>query len=716
LSRERSRGPRACWLVALPLALLLLVLAVGAAAAHHDCRLSGSSVSPRQVQAGGTVAVAVTYTDDAGSAPASVTVIVDQTPQAMSSDADAFKTGVRYTASITPSAGRHAISFSATDSTGGKETLWAGYVEVSSGDGGSGSTPTAAPTATVKPTSSATRTPAPTPRVGGGGDGSKGSGGGDGGSGSTPAPGGAASPSRAPSATTAPGAPVGPAPRSSAPPAAGGPILPTPTGEATDANRGEAPTSAPVLLGPGPQYEPSGGSTLRVGVDMTDQSARLAAQGNLAGWALAQARSGSDAVIDIAPSHVGLPALYHASVPALVGELAPTLATVTTGGAAWAAFVLFGKRRRDGDEPDQDPMLATAAATGVDTGAAPGLRVIDESLLPRWRRPSLQQVRKADPLRAVAEAPTMSFARSGVRPLDQYERRQIRYRLVRLLNSPDEVRASEIGILDRGDEVQLLERRGVYWRVLCPDGRTGWVHRMTLSEHGAEPSEAMSGVGQAVEAMVAGPFNPGPGGIGAGIASVDASPAARAENVAGLLEAYMRARSDGQCAAEADGQGVIEAPTADSTTETRAVETAASVDRAGTVETTPAAEASFVLARDYLERAGFAVRGPQPVAKRGGNRRVASAAQPVVRAAASPAAVPAVAQPAADAAAEPAEAAEFATDSAPATVSVESSSGGASPVAEPERAGGRYSERKRGGSRKASTESRPGTRSRRPSQ
>ena len=705
MSRKRSTGPRACWIVALPLALLLLVLAVGAAAAHHDSRLSDSSVSPRQVQAGGAVAVAVTYTDDAGAAPASVTLIVDKTAQSMSSDSDSFKTGVRYTASITPSVGRHSISFSSTDSTGGKETLWAGYVEVSSsGGGGSGSTPTAAPTATAKPTSSATRTPAPTPKVGGGGgDGSRGSGTGDGGSGSTPAPGGGAAPSHSPIATTVSGAPVGPAPRSSTPPAAGGPVLPTPSGEATDTNRGAAPTSARGLSGLGPQSGTAGGSTLRVAVGLTDQSARLAAQGNLAGWAMAHAHSDSDAVIDLAPSRVGLPALYHATVPALVGELAPTLATVTTGGAAWAAFVLFGKRRRNGDEHDQDPMLATAAATGVDTGAAPGLRVIDESLLPRWRRPSLQQVRKADPMRAVAEAPTMSFARSGVRPLDQYERRQIRYRLVRLLNCPDEVRASEIGILDRGDEVQLLERHGVYWRVLCPDARTGWVHRMTLSEHVIEPSEAASGVGQAVGPMVAPSFNPTGRGLESGGGSADALPTVPTENVAGLLEAYMRARNDGQRANGADGRADLGMPMAEVAAKPIGVETALAI------------EPSYSLARDYLERAGFAVRGPETVGRRGGNRRVVAIARPSARAAkpATAAAAP-VAKPASAPVAGLPEG--LATDSQSATVSAERSSSDASPVAEPERAGGRYSERKRGGSRKASTESRPGTRSRRPSQ
>jgi hypothetical protein len=27
-----------------------------------------------------------------------------------------------------------------------------------------------------------------------------------------------------------------------------------------------------------------------------------------------------------------------------------------------------------------------------------------------------------------------------------------------------------------------MERSGSYWLVLCPDGRQGWLHRMTLGE------------------------------------------------------------------------------------------------------------------------------------------------------------------------------------------------------------------------------------------
>ncbi len=92
------------------------------------------------------------------------------------------------------------------------------------------------------------------------------------------------------------------------------------------------------------------------------------------------------------------------------------------------------------------------------------------------------QARKADPTRDVTVIPRLSFDQGLVGPLDGRERRLIRYTLVSLLDTPDELRGAEIAILDQGDEVQLLEKRGVYWLVLCPDGRQGWLHKMTLGE------------------------------------------------------------------------------------------------------------------------------------------------------------------------------------------------------------------------------------------
>ena len=200
-------------------------------------------------------------------------------------------------------------------------------------------------------------------------------------------------------------------------------------------------------------------------------------------------------------------------------SLGPTVITTTGVVAAAMAFGLFGRRRRDGEAPDSDEALAAAAATGIAV-ASPDLHSLPQSrpltaddrdalaaaavaaaaaadmeaedteaLMPRWRRPSLLQARKADPIRDSAPVARLSFDHGLVGPLDGRERRVIRYRVVRLLDGPDELRALEIGYLDQGDEVQLIEKYGAYWLVLCPDGRQGWLHKMTLGEIVDERSE-----------------------------------------------------------------------------------------------------------------------------------------------------------------------------------------------------------------------------------
>ena len=179
--------------------------------------------------------------------------------------------------------------------------------------------------------------------------------------------------------------------------------------------------------------------------------------------------------------------------------LGPTLVTTTGVVAAAMAFGLFGRRRHDDDPPDD--LVGAAAARGVGIAALElvpeGARTVDglaaasgavldagemEALLPRWRRPSLLQARKADPIRDATPVPRLTFDDGLLGPLDGHERRVIRFRVVRLLDSPDELRGSEIGYLDQGDEVQLLEQYGAYWLVLSPDGQQGWLHKMVLGD------------------------------------------------------------------------------------------------------------------------------------------------------------------------------------------------------------------------------------------
>jgi hypothetical protein len=112
----------------------------------------------------------------------------------------------------------------------------------------------------------------------------------------------------------------------------------------------------------------------------------------------------------------------------------------------------------------------------------PGSGTLDEAGIPRWRRPSLIQARKTDPrYSGIVAHDRLSFDH-GAGSAAGAERRLIRYRAVSLLDAPDPLRSSEIGDLDEGDEVQLLERSAGYWLVLCPDGSRGWVHRMTLGD------------------------------------------------------------------------------------------------------------------------------------------------------------------------------------------------------------------------------------------
>jgi hypothetical protein len=131
-------------------------------------------------------------------------------------------------------------------------------------------------------------------------------------------------------------------------------------------------------------------------------------------------------------------------------------------------------------------MLAAAAGSGLAFGAIALQPESDieaaEAMLPRWRRPSLLQARRSDPVRDATPAHRLTFDQGLVGPLDGHERRVIRYRVVRMLDEPDELRGTETGYLDRGDEVMLLEKYGAYWRVVCPDGRQGWVHNMTLGQ------------------------------------------------------------------------------------------------------------------------------------------------------------------------------------------------------------------------------------------
>jgi hypothetical protein len=176
-----------------------------------------------------------------------------------------------------------------------------------------------------------------------------------------------------------------------------------------------------------------------------------------------------------------------------MSRLITLAATVSTGITLFAAFLLFGRRRRTGDPDDGDMAIAAATAFGG-LAAAPAL-AIDPGTggtdvdLPRWRRPSLLAARMSDPIRGTDAVPAGHLAFGGPAAAASMERRLVHYRIVRLLDRPDEVTGNTVGSVDEGDEVAVVEQSGLYRRIETPDGRTGWLHKMTLGDVVAPPTE-----------------------------------------------------------------------------------------------------------------------------------------------------------------------------------------------------------------------------------
>ena len=140
-------------------------------------------------------------------------------------------------------------------------------------------------------------------------------------------------------------------------------------------------------------------------------------------------------------------------------------------------FVFLMRRRRD----DRRPLLAESAALADPADFDPHA---DEALMPRWRRPSVQAARIASRYGETITRPPLKFIDP---PASGVERAAVQYRFVRVADSPDTFRSMELGRVDRGDEVDVLERRSGYAHVRAPDGLEGWVPRMALAQ--IEPAE-----------------------------------------------------------------------------------------------------------------------------------------------------------------------------------------------------------------------------------
>ena len=351
-------------------------------------------------------------------------------------------------------------------------------------------TPTPAPTATIVPTPTPVSTSMPgstLPAAGGPTGGTTGSGGNGGGSGSTLGPGGSAGGS----------------------PASAGGSASSGSDQAGSGSAASGQTSG----------QPGSDQTAMAGVPFAGRvppgdpldpgAAEAAAATNLT--TAPDVLHAPDAAI----AGDGSQATAAAGIPGLTGHdplgglsrltSLATLASTTTTLAL--AFLVFGRKRRDEAPTDSDANLAAAAASpyamlGAELapafpGVDPGTGGTDVNL-PRWRRPSLLAARKSDPIRNGGDHVALTFNMHDA-PSPGGERHVIRYQLVRLLDRPDELLGQAIDSLDEGDEVEILEQRGTYRRVLTPDGRQGWIHRMTIGDIVTDAAPSPAGFGMVDE-------------------------------------------------------------------------------------------------------------------------------------------------------------------------------------------------------------------------
>jgi hypothetical protein len=138
---------------------------------------------------------------------------------------------------------------------------------------------------------------------------------------------------------------------------------------------------------------------------------------------------------------------------------------VTTMGGVW--FFLFLVRRPHGDDDAWTGALVLSAEP-----QAPG-PVRPAATAPR---PVANGTGAAIGASVAPRAPQV-FA---TQPTPGAERVKVGYRRVRVSSKPDAVRSVELGRLEQGDEVEILESYEGFLRVQTPSGIVGWIQRHTV--------------------------------------------------------------------------------------------------------------------------------------------------------------------------------------------------------------------------------------------
>jgi hypothetical protein len=157
----------------------------------------------------------------------------------------------------------------------------------------------------------------------------------------------------------------------------------------------------------------------------------------------------------------------------------------TLAGLAVFAVVLSRQRLHDPAIPIAGigtPIAVGAPATAKGTLAVPPEPDRADPLPPAGT--AVGGARHLGPIRPSAGRPALRF---DAPPGPGVERRTVSYRQVRVGDGPDGVRSAEVGRLERGDEVEVIEWRDGTALVRNPDGLQGWIHSATIIGGRVEP-------------------------------------------------------------------------------------------------------------------------------------------------------------------------------------------------------------------------------------
>ncbi|HSL98193.1 MAG TPA: hypothetical protein VK831_06440 [Candidatus Deferrimicrobiaceae bacterium] len=169
-------------------------------------------------------------------------------------------------------------------------------------------------------------------------------------------------------------------------------------------------------------------------------------------------------------------AIVLAGLVGLVGVARRPAPGHRAGPTATATHSILGAEPTGGQPGDDVGRLAGTTVAAMN--AATTDPSDPESLMPRWRRPSLLEARRTDPTRVAGRTHTPQ--RFGERRAEG-DLRVVRYAVVPVLDRPDEVLGTRLADLGAGDEVEVVNASDTYLEVICPTGERGWIHRTTVS-------------------------------------------------------------------------------------------------------------------------------------------------------------------------------------------------------------------------------------------